>query len=78
MKALSLRQPFAEYVVSGTKTIELRTWNTNFRGKFFVHASGKHQTLPTGVIIGSAELVDVIKYENESDFLKDKKKHLCD
>ena len=39
MKALSLKQPYAELVVSGRKTIELRKWKTNFRGEFLVHAS---------------------------------------
>jgi ASC-1-like (ASCH) protein len=36
---LSLRQPYAELVAVGRKTIETRTWNTNFRGKFLIHAS---------------------------------------
>jgi hypothetical protein len=39
MKCLSLKQPFAELLVSGKKTIELRKWNTKFRGKFLIHAS---------------------------------------
>ena len=39
MKALSLKQPFAELVVLGKKTIELRKWNTHFRGRFLIHAS---------------------------------------
>jgi len=39
MKALSLKQPYAELVVSGKKTIELRKWKTNFRGEFLIHAS---------------------------------------
>ena len=39
MKCLSLRQPYADLVVTGRKTIETRKWNTNFRGKFLVHAS---------------------------------------
>ncbi len=34
-KCLSLKQPYAELTVSGKKTIELRTWNTKFRGEFF-------------------------------------------
>ena len=38
-KCLSLRQPYAELIVSGRKTIELRKWNTRFRGEFLVHAS---------------------------------------
>jgi hypothetical protein len=39
MKCLSLKQPFAELLVSGKKPIELRKWNTKFRGKFLIHAS---------------------------------------
>ena len=39
MKCLSLKQPYAELLVSGKKTIELRNWNTSFRGKFLIHAS---------------------------------------
>jgi hypothetical protein len=39
MKSLSLKQPYAELLISGKKTIELRKWNTNFRGHFLVHAS---------------------------------------
>ena len=32
MKALSIKQPWASLVVTGTKRIECRTWKTNFRG----------------------------------------------
>ena len=32
MKCLSLKQPFADLLVLGEKTIELRKWNTKFRG----------------------------------------------
>ncbi len=38
MKALSLTQPMAWAIFHG-KDIENRTWNTNFRGRFYVHAS---------------------------------------
>ena len=38
MKCLSLKQPFAELLASGKKTIELRKWNTRFRGRFLIHA----------------------------------------
>ena len=87
MKVLSLKQPFAELVVTGKKTIELRKWNTKFRGEFLVHAS-KHpdkeamekfgfKDLPTGQIIGKAILVDVKDYEKTKDFEKDNDKHLA-
>lgn len=88
MKTLSLKQPFAELVVSGKKTIELRKWNTKFRGEFLVHASkvpdweamAKHgfKELPTGFIVGKVKLVEVKKYNSKKENLIDKKKHLAD
>jgi hypothetical protein len=39
MKCLSLKQPFADLLALGEKIIELRKWNTKFRGKFLIHAS---------------------------------------
>jgi hypothetical protein len=42
MKALSIKQPWADLIVSGHKDIENRTWRTNFRGRVYVHASQKY------------------------------------
>lgn len=39
MKALSIRQPWAWLIVEGIKDVENRTWNTNHRGRFWIHAS---------------------------------------
>lgn len=39
MKALSIRQPWAWLIVQGYKDIENRSWPTDFRGRFLVHAS---------------------------------------
>lgn len=88
MKTLSLKQPFAELVVSGRKIIELRKWNTHFRGEFLIHASKipdkksmkkfGFEKLPLGMIVGKSELVEVKKYLNESEFVKDKNKHLAE
>lgn len=41
MKGLSLNQPYADLIVRGKKTIELRGWKTRYRGEFLVHASKK-------------------------------------
>ncbi len=41
MKALSIKQPWAGLIAHGVKDIENRTWKTNFRGRFFIHASAK-------------------------------------
>jgi hypothetical protein len=90
MKCLSLKQPYAELLVSGKKTIELRNWNTYFRGKFLVHASKNidkersdflgigHKKLICGAIIGSAVLYDVKQYRNKTELELDKNKHLAD
>lgn len=39
MKALSIKQPWAWAIIYGDKNIENRTWPTNYRGRFLVHAS---------------------------------------
>ena len=88
MKCLSVCQPFANLILEGKKTIELRKWNTEFRGEFLVHAPRKILTddckrlkiktnLITDAIIGKVELVSVKKYENELEINLDSKKHLA-
>ena len=39
--ALSIQQPWAELILLGRKTIELRTWTTDYRGKLWVHTGQK-------------------------------------
>ena len=46
MKALSIIQPWASLIAVGIKDIENRTWKTNYRGEFLIHASAKR--LPAG------------------------------
>jgi len=41
MKVLSIQQPWAELICMGIKDVENRSWNTNFRGEFLIHASKK-------------------------------------
>ena len=88
MKCLSISQPFADLIISGKKTIELRKWNTNFRGEFLIHAPIKiriedckrlkiTKKLVTGAIIGKAELYDVKKYNSSKEVKKDQKFHFA-
>lgn len=35
--ALSVRQPWAELILRGQKTIELRSWKTGYRGPLWLH-----------------------------------------
>jgi hypothetical protein len=37
LPAISIRQPWAELIISGKKSIEIRSWSTEYRGHFWVH-----------------------------------------
>lgn len=39
MKVISLTEPFATLISTRIKTIETRSWKTNYRGKLYIHAS---------------------------------------
>lgn len=71
LKALSVRQPYAEAIMLRIKKIEYRSIPTNIRGKIYIYASMtpgdkdiwdacklEPGDLPTGVILGTVELVD--------------------
>lgn len=72
MKALSFRQPWAELILQGRKTMDLRTYTTHYRGRIAIHASQtveaelarQHQLnpdeLPAGGLVGTVEVVDII------------------
>ena len=47
MKTIFIRQPFASLICRGIKTIENRSWDTTYRGKLLIHASGKPVAWPT-------------------------------
>lgn len=72
----------------GKKTIELRNWNTNFRGEFLIHAPIKirkedckrlkiPRQLITGAIVGKVELVNVKRYKSKTEVKMDQKYHLA-
>ena len=87
MKALSLKQPFAELILQGRKKIELRKWNTSFRGEFLIHASKipdkeamkkfGFENLPCGMVVGKATLTNVKKYVTKAEHDLDKNLHLA-
>jgi hypothetical protein len=53
MKAISIRSPWWEKIISGEKTIETRTWKTKYRGQLLICASK-----PTGHAVAIAYLAD--------------------
>jgi hypothetical protein len=70
-RAISVRQPYAEQIISGKKKKEYRSRPTKIRGRVYVYASlrpgdwddwyrmrKQPGDLRTGVIIGSVEIVD--------------------
>jgi hypothetical protein len=75
MKALTIRQPWADAIAHGSKRTENRTWTTRYRGPILIHAGiaeDRQTILPIGqntaradwpdyrgAIIATAELVDV-------------------
>lgn len=70
-RAIAIRQPYIESILLGKKKYEYRSRPTKIRGRVFLYASkGKTPqdrwdalklemgSLPTGVIVGSVEIVD--------------------
>ena len=88
MKCLSVSQPFAELIILGKKTIELRKWNTNYRGELLIHAPLKvrkedakrlkiDKKFVTGAIVGKVEIFDVKKYDSQKQVKSDQKFHFA-
>jgi hypothetical protein len=70
-RALSIRQPYVEQIMRGTKIVEYRSMLTRIRGRVYIYASltpgpenqfrqmkAKPGDFQTGVIIGTVEIVD--------------------
>lgn len=58
MKALSVKQPWANMIASGEKTIETRTWPTEYRGELLIVSSKTPKIDPAGFALAVADLVD--------------------
>lgn len=58
MKALSVKQPWANLIASGAKTIETRTWYTPYRGPLVIVSSRQPNIAPAGCAVCLCELVD--------------------
>src|SRR5687768_11853131 len=69
VRALSIRQPWAEFILQGLKTIECRSRATKVRGRVWIYAARTLANTPSlesvpephqlhrGVVIGSIEIV---------------------
>ena len=75
MKALSVRQPRAEQIIRGSKTMDVRTWQVRYRGPLAIHASSTKRvgriralgfdpdSLPYGALVGVVELVEIVELD---------------
>ena len=73
MKALTICQPYAHMILLGEKRVENRTWPTNHRGLFYIHAgksrawwdedidSKRYQNAVFGAVVAIATLLDCLK-----------------
>ena len=89
MKTLSIRQPWADLIVQGKKTLELRSWSVKYRGALAIHAStniereacAAHgidpERVTAGAIIGVVDLVDIIELDAQA-FDARRNEHLAD
>lgn len=64
MKALSVHPYYAMLISTGLKTVECRTWKTEYRGDILICSTAKKisGTIP-GHALGIVELVDVVPFE---------------
>ncbi|MFO0928182.1 MAG: ASCH domain-containing protein [Gemmataceae bacterium] len=92
--ALSLKQPWAALLVHGLKRVEVRRWDTRFRGRLLIHAARQPDERPEawrhvpphlaeaaqlcGGIVGAGELHDCKWYTDPAGFAADQLLHLND
>jgi len=58
VKAISLKQPWANMIASGKKTIETRKWSTKYRGDLVICSSQNPKIDPYGKALCIVELYD--------------------
>lgn len=87
MKAISFRQPWADLILSGKKTLEVRSWKDAYRGTILVHVSKNVDRAdldrlgvelgPIGVFLGTVQIIDMFQFDEES-WLSSHSRHLTD
>lgn len=84
MRTISIQRPWPEAIFRGEKTIECRSWQTKYRGILAIHVALKKWCYHwpdsyykvKGAIVGTVELVEIVKYDNEWDFYQFHENHL--
>jgi len=87
LPVLSVRQPWASYIIAGIKTTELRSWPTEYRGWLWIH-TGKQLDLEaleifrlpasdfrTGGLLGIAKLASCTLIRNAAEWHARRNEH---
>ena len=45
MKVLTIQEPYATFIMNGYKSIETRSWKTNYLGEIYIHAGKSNKYL---------------------------------
>jgi predicted transcriptional regulator len=77
MKAISIKQPYANAIVNGSKTVEFRSWRTNYRGPLVIASSQSPKIKPWGCAIGIVDLVDITHNGHEYEWILENPKKLA-
>ena len=66
MKALSVHPVYAMCIVTGQKTVECRSWTTNYRGDILICSTAKKEngTIP-GHALGVVTLKDIVPFQRK-------------
>ena len=68
MKAISIRNPFAHFILCGEKDIECRTWQTDYRGDILICSSANPKVKNTicghALCIARLESIEPFKKEH--------------
>ncbi len=67
MKALSVKQPWANMIARGEKAIELRSWGTNHRGDLLICSSKRPDIAPAGCALAIVNMVDCRRATQEDE-----------
>jgi hypothetical protein len=73
MKALSIKQPWASLIAGGFKTIELRSWQTGYRGRILIVSSRKPAFGLAGYALATATIeacVPMTREHEQASFCK--------
>ena len=61
MKCISLKQPWANWVRDGLKTLESRTWPTHYRGDLVICSSKSPSITPAGCAIAVVRVAGCVR-----------------